>query len=125
MHIVDQATLENFLSVMIDEVKAPEPASAKVFEYESVAEDEQSLQVMRPKSHLLQPEGTLQTVSITNNFQWMQNEDAWLVKDKVILENDFKMSVFKINDSISVVIEKLVLNESLMTGAHELTMGQV
>ena len=55
----------------------------------------------------------------------MQNEDAWLVKDKVILENDFKMSVFKINDSISVVIEKLVLNESLMTGAHELTMGQV
>lgn len=53
----------------------------------------------------------------------MQNEDAWLVKDLVILENDFKMSVFKVNDSFSVVIEKLILDENVQMGAHELTMG--
>ena len=41
------------MSVMIDEVKAQEPETPKVFEYESAAEDEQNLKIVRPKSHML------------------------------------------------------------------------
>lgn len=125
MHLVDQATLESFLSVMIDEVQAHEPASAKVFEYESVAEEKQSQPFERVKSHSLQPEGTMQTKSIVHNFEWMQNDDAILIKDRVILENDFKLSITKLNDTISVLIEKIVVGELSLEEAHEVTMGQV
>ena len=79
MHLVDQATLESFLSVMIDEVQAHEPASAKVFEYESVAGERRSQPFERVKSHRLQLEGTMQATSVVHNFEWMQNDDAVLM----------------------------------------------
>ena len=47
------------------------------------------------------------TKTIVQNFNWIQGEDAIFVKDLEILEDDFKLSIEKLHDSFSVLIEKI------------------
>ena len=53
MHLVDQATLESFLAVLIDEAQTSEPSQPKVFEYESAVGTKMGQSPERVKSQEL------------------------------------------------------------------------
>lgn len=65
----------------------------------------------RMKSQMLQAEGTMISKTIVQNFNWVQGDDAFFVKDLVILEEDFKLTIMKWNGSFSILVEKVKLGQ--------------
>ena len=57
--------------------------------------------------------------TIVQNFNWIQGDDAVFVKDLVILEDDFKLSIVKKNDTFSILVERAQLNRGLEDSQNE------
>lgn len=119
MHLVDQATLESFLAVLIDEAQNYEQSQPKLFEYESTESSKEDLGEMPLRSGDLQRTGNMLSKTIVQNFNWIQGDDAVFVKDLVILEDDFKLSIVKKNDTFSILVERAQLNRGLEDSQNE------
>jgi len=57
--------------------------------------------------------------TIVQNFNWIQGDDAVFVKDLVILEDDFKLSIVKKNDTFSILVERAQLNRGSEDSQNE------